>query len=358
MPALWNPTTAKTQKWYQKPLDGCVSSTGKPYRVLLKKGTINKLLVNFLGGGVSWSEETAARPFTVGSILKKQEAFYISDISPIQLNFANVGLFKASDKRSPFHNWHMLNIPYVNGDFHMGSNDYTYQSLKAESKVLHHHGQMNVTKALAALTELCPQTPDTLVIMGLSAGGHGCVAHAPHIQNIYPDCKHIIIYSEGASINAPLWPKIAKDVWKVRPDLMEYIKGESLIADLFRYARDHMPSSTLFLHSNSVWDKALVEMMYKMNHGKQVVNSEALTEFHTTLVETVRVLKKEIPNYYYYLTDYGKSKKDGTTPHIFAGTPKLLYSEMQDGISIATWLAKAVDGDLLDIGSKFIKSNV
>jgi len=354
MPSLWNVSTAKTQKWYQKPLEGCVSSTGKPYRVLLKKGIVNKLLINFIGGGASWNEETAARPFTIGAILKKQEAFYISDVAPIQLNFADVGLFKANDKRNPFRDWHMMNLPYVSGDFHIGNNDFSYVNLKNESKILHHHGQKNVAAALTILKELCPQIPETLFIMGLSAGGHGCVAHAPQIQSVYPDCKRVIVYSEGTHIYSSLWAKIAKDVWKVSPDLMKYIKDNALIADLFRYARDFMPSSTLFLHSNSVWDKALVEMMYKMNHGKQMVNSEALTEFHTTLAETVKTLKQEIPNYFYYLTDYGKSTKDKTTPHIFAGTPKLLYSEMQDGISIVKWLSQAIDGNTSDVGEKFI----
>ncbi|MCL2843303.1 MAG: pectin acetylesterase-family hydrolase [Oscillospiraceae bacterium] len=343
-----------TQTWYQKPLDGCVSSTGKPYQILLKKGTVNKLLVNFLGGGASWNEETAARPFTIGRMLKKQEAFYISDVSSTQLRFANVGLFKASDQRNPFRDWYMLNLPYVSGDFHIGNNDFPYQSLTAESKILYHHGQANAAAAIATLTEFFPQTPETLVIMGLSAGGHGCVAHAPQIQNVYPDCEHVIVYSEGSHLHTPLWPEIAENIWNVRPDLMAYIKGETLIADLLRYAQNNMPPSTLFLQSNSLRDKALVEMMYKMNHGKQQVNPNALSEFHTTLLETVGTLKREIPNYYYYLTDYGKSKKDNTTPHTFSGTPKLLYSEMQDGISIANWLCQAVEGNPLDVGAKFV----
>jgi len=354
MPASWNMTDAKAQKWYQMQLEGCVSSTGKPYKILLKKGTVNKLLINFIGGGASWSEETAARPFTVGSILRKQEAFYISDVSSLQLNFVDVGLFKASDKRNPFRDWYMLNIPYVSGDFHIGNNDYHYKSLKNEPRVLHHHGQKNVTAALAALKNFFPETPEALIIMGLSAGGHGCVAHSPQILDLYANCKQVIVYSEGAHLYSSLWPNIAENVWKVRPDLMKYIKSEALIADLFQYAKDHMPPTTIFLHSNSVWDKALVEMMYKMNYGKQQVTPEALAEFHTTLLETTGMLKQEIPNYYYYLTDYGKSKKDKTTPHTFVGTPKLLYNKMQDGVSLASWLCQAVEGKPLDVGKNFL----
>jgi len=347
----------KTQKWQQEPLVGCVSSTGKPYRISLKKGTVNKLLVFFLGGGLSWNEETAAKPMTAGTLLKKQESLYIRDISPVQLNLSHVGLLNANDHRNPFHDWYVLNIPYSSGDFHIGNNDYPYQNQKTETKVLHHHGQKNVTAALAALKEFFPSTPDTLAIMGVSAGGFGCLAHAPQIQALYPACKHVVVYSEGTHLHSPLWSNIAENVWKVRPELLEYIKSADLIVDLFRYAQDHMPPSTSFLHANSVWDKALVAMMYKMNHGKQLINSAALTEFHDTLLSATHMLKQDISNYSYYLTDYGKSKKDGTTPHIFAGTPKLLYSDMQDGIPLATWLSQAIGGYPTDVGSAFIEKS-
>jgi len=345
------------QKWHQLPLAGCVCSNGKPYRISIKKGKVNQLLVNFLGGGVSWSEETAARPITMGSMLKKEEDFYTPDVPPVILKIAcSMGLFKASDTRNPFHDWHVLNIPYASADFHLGDNDYPYQSVKGERKVLHHHGQRNVEAALILLKEYFPQTPDALMIMGQSAGGFGCVAYAPQIQAMYPACGRTIVYSEGSHLHSLLWPEIARDVWRVNPDLMAYIKSEDLIVDLFRYARDNMPASTLFLHSNTVWDKMLAQVMYKMNHGKKIVNAEALKEFHDTLENAVQVLKREIPNYTYLLTDHGKSQKDGTTAHIFAGTPKLLYDEIQDGMSVANWLRGAMEGKPTDVGTKFIEA--
>jgi hypothetical protein len=320
---------------------------------LLKRGTTNNLLVNFIGGGASWNEETAARPYTPAVMLKRQEAFYMSDVINAQLRFADAGLFKASDKRNPFRDWHMLNIPYVSGDFHLENTDYPYQSLKGEAKTLHHHGQKNVSAALALLKELCPETPEILMVMGLSAGGFGCLAHAPQIQHLYPLCKRVVVYSEGAHIDSPIWPQIAKDIWNVRPDLLPYIKSESLIADLFRYARDHMPPTTQFLHANSVWDAALASFMHKKKYGTLQANATALEEFRTSLAEIVRTLKLEIPNYHVYLTDHGKNK-DGATPHTFAGTPKLLFGNMQDGISVATWLKQATTGKAFDVGEKFM----
>ena len=340
-------------KWEQKRLDGCVSSNGKPYIISLKKGTVNKLLVNFVGGGMSWSEETAARPISMSSMLMKKETFYISDVSSTVLRFMHVGILKANDPRNPFNDWFVLNIPYVTADFHIGNNDFAYRSLNGENKTLYHHGEKNVAAALAVLKTFFPRTPETLLIMGVSAGAFGCVAHAPVIRNIYPECKNTVVYSEGSFIRSFLWKSIVRDVWKVNNNLAAYIESDDLIYDLFRYARDNMPKDTRFLHSNSVWDAELSGFMYKMNHGKKEVCSQALREFHDSLADTVTKLKDELPNYSYYLTDYGK-KNDGTTPHIFVGSPKLLYGQMQDGVSIADWLREAVEGNLKNVGEKFL----
>ena len=350
----WNANSAKPHKWYQHPLKGCVSSTGKPYRVTLKKGTANKLLVNFVGGGLSWNEETAAAPLTVGTMLKGKDGYYISDTPAALLSLGHVGLLSAKDKRSPFQDWHIMNIPYTSGDFHIGNNDFPYKSAKAENKILHHHGQKNVAAALTLLEQFFRQTPDTLVIMGQSAGGVGCVAHCPKIHALYPECGNVIVYSEGTHFRAPLFPEIAADIWKVGADLTAYIQSDDLMVDLFRYAQDHMPAGTKFLHSNSVWDGMLAKYMNKMANGDFSINTQALQIFHDTLVQTVRTLTSEINNYSYYLTDHGK-KKDGTTPHIFAGTPKLLYNNMQDGVSIADWLCQAIDNQPVSIGAKFIR---
>ena len=348
----------KEQSWRLHPLQGCICSDGKDYSVSFKEGSINKLLVNFAGGGLSWKEETAAKPITIGALLRKQEAFYINSVSPTMIKLMHVGILDTDNTRNPFHNWYVLNIPYATADFHIGCSAYPYRNIKGENKILYHHGIKNVEAALDLLKDFFRETPEILVISGQSAGAFGCVAHCPKIKNLYPDCDNIVVYSEGSHLYSPLWQEITRNVWKVNSELISYIKGNDLILDLFRYARDNMPLHTTFLHSNSVWDKTLTEFMYKMNHGKLSANPQALQEFHDTLINAVRELKKEIPSYSYYLTDYGKNSKTGTTPHIFAGSPKLLYSDMQDNMSIASWISKAIEKKPMDIGEQFILKNL
>ena len=343
---------AKENTWYRKPLNMCVSSDGSPYNITLKKGTTNKMLINFVGGGLSWNQETAARPLTVAKMIRGKETFYIPSLSPLQIKLMHVGILSAKDSRNPFHDWNIFNIPYTTADFHIGNNEFPYKDLKGESRVLYHNGEKNVETALVTLKEYFSDTPDILVIAGQSAGAYGCVAHCHKINSLYPDCTNVIVYSEGSHMHSAIWPNTVKNVWKANPDLQEHVKSNDLIVDLFNYAQYNMPLDTLFLHSNSVWDATLVKYMYKMNHGKMIVNAQALEEFHETLISVVRKLKGDIANYSYYLTDFGK-KKDGTTPHIFSGTPKLFYGDMQDGLSITNWLRKAIEKKPVDIGKKF-----
>ncbi|MCL2236430.1 MAG: pectinacetylesterase family protein [Defluviitaleaceae bacterium] len=343
---------ADVRTWYRLPLrgKGCVASNGKPYSITLKKGTTNNLLINFFGGGLSWNAETAAKPMNPLKLISGAEAFYIPYIPNIQLNLIHVGIFNAKDKRSPFYDWNILNIPYSTADFHLGNNQFAYGG----GKMLHHGGAKNVAAALEFAKNYFPATPDKLVISGQSAGAFGCVAHAPKIANLYPDCGNVTVYSEGSHLHAPIWGDVARNVWKVDRDLGEYIKTNDLIADLFRYAMDNMPDHTKFLHSNSVWDGIPAKFMNKMNNVKWSINRQALDEFHSTLLDVTRGLKGNIKNYHFFLTDHGKNKK-GATPHLFSGNPKLIYNKIQDGTSLRDWLCGAIDGKPTHVGEKFLE---
>ena len=200
MKNLTNTTDINEMKigmWYRKELSGGISSNGKPYAITLKKGSVNKLLVFFVGGGLSWNEETASTPFTMVSVIRRKDAYYISHVMPIQLQFMHTGILNGKDKQNPFADWHVLTIPYATADFHLGNNDYSFQDRRGRHKVLHHRGEANVQEALKVLKDMIPDTPENLLIAGVSAGGFGCVAHAPKIHKLYPDCKRIVVCADG-----------------------------------------------------------------------------------------------------------------------------------------------------------------
>lgn len=345
---------ASVGKWYRKELSGGIASNGKPYSITFKKGSINKLMVFFIGGGMSWDNETANKPITVKTMLTKKPGYYLSSMPPLLLKLMSVGLLAEKDKRNPFSHWHILTIPYATADFHLGNNDFSYQDGNGHDKVLRHQGAGNVKQALNFLQETLPETPESLLIAGVSAGGWGCVAHAPAIHRLYPECRQVAICVDGSYLPSSKWPEILQDTWKADPELMSHLKSDDLLTDLLHYAKGQLPENAVFLHAMSAYDVDLTRFLNKMTRGRLEVSSEVLEEFNTGLISTISTLKRSLPNYHYYLTDYGKNKKTGTTPHIFLGEPGLLYSKMQDGISIVDWLLKGIFGDPIDVGTHFL----
>ena len=344
------PVTPKPQTWYRKELAGAMASNGSPYNVTFKKGTVNKLLVFFIGGGASWNEETAMQPMSLSAMLMKKDCYYIPYLPNVQLGLLHVGFLSPKADRNPFKDWHILTLPYSTADFHLGNNKFNYQN----TKTLHHSGAKNVDKALEFLKTVVPNDIDNLVIAGVSAGGFGCAAHAPKIATMFPRCENIVVYVEGSYLKFDQWPAVAKNVWQVEKELLAAIVSDDMIADLLTYANDKMPKITTFLHALTVWDDTLIKFMNKMKYDKLAITDEGRMYFHDNLIKTVATLKNKIPNYHYYLTDYGK-KKNGTTAHMFSSSAKLLYGKLEDDTSIADWVTRAIDKQPFNVGQKFLQ---
>lgn len=94
-------------KWYRITPETAKSSNGTEWHGILRKGSENKLVVYFFGGGVSITEETS----------KGGKEFYAEDMTG-QDYVATWGI-GSNDASNPFKDWSFLVIPYASGDFHM-----------------------------------------------------------------------------------------------------------------------------------------------------------------------------------------------------------------------------------------------
>lgn len=64
-------------KWYRVAPEGAVSADGSPWRAFFKKGSSNRFMVYFFGGGVSVDEYTAAR----GRSIVSEGGFYSDNVN-------------------------------------------------------------------------------------------------------------------------------------------------------------------------------------------------------------------------------------------------------------------------------------
>ena len=104
-------------KWYRVAGSEMRDSEGGSYHALFKKGSENKLMIYFAGGGVSVNEETA-RDDTYNTRMVWPDA--LANVT------MNMGGLASEVEGSPFENWSMLLFPYATGDFHTGTGEFHY----------------------------------------------------------------------------------------------------------------------------------------------------------------------------------------------------------------------------------------
>ncbi|GHU97593.1 hypothetical protein FACS189483_04030 [Spirochaetia bacterium] len=332
----------KSRRWYRCKLAGGKASDGSPFYGYYKKGTVNKLVVYFAGGGLSWNQETAARRNTIHEMIAGELGYYFSRVEG-WLDMTFTGIVDPQDSRNPFNDWNFIYVPYATGDFHAGNNDYPYTGLDGRPHVLHHRGAENTQRVLEASPAEF-RSPEQLFIAGESAGAWGCVANAGRIARFFPNCKDITVYSDAAQITYSKWKEVVRDVWQAEPALYECLREDGqLIRDWFIKLREELGERVVLLHSNSAYDETLAQLQNKMQNDAYVLDEKALKEFHRDLCAVTRELEQQLPNYHYFICDHGKDPATGKTAHTTSRWPPRYYDAKVDDISLAEWLAQAVN---------------
>jgi len=160
--------------------------TDPTYTFLVKRGTTNNLLINFMGGGACWSDTNCLGPSSTITYFPDVASFQQATLA-IASPILDVGVLDHRNTANPFRDWNMVFIPYCSGDIHIGSNDTTYVDPQTGvSSTIRHRGFDNF---LAVLSYLQLQFPESSVgrvfVTGQSAGGYGAIFDFPFIKELY-----------------------------------------------------------------------------------------------------------------------------------------------------------------------------
>jgi hypothetical protein len=339
-------------EWYEINTKGLKNSKGKATPFFVRKGgdigagngASSKLMIYFCGGGVSWSEVSAAKPMNILKMMLGSVTYY----SPVAYRFVRT-LFNgilSKKQNNPFSDWNTVFIPYVTGDFHLGNNEFKYQGGR---KTLYHAGEPNTKLIMDEVKKLFPDI-EMLFICGESAGAFGAAGNAPLVAGYYPDVP-VIVYSDASQLVVPLWREAAEKVWLVNKTMLEYIGEDGdLYYDLIRYSYAKLGDRAVFLRSNTLYDVVLIEFGSTLQGGLHKATPEAKKYFSDSLTATEkRIMESDIP-YYFYLCSYGKNKKTGLTMHTMSHNEKSFHDNGEYDTSLAEWLTDAVNGKLYSIG--------
>jgi len=179
--------SAQTNNEWQtiEPGGDTLCAHGTPYRFFAREGSTDRLLIYFQDGGACWDSSTCGAMTFDPTVNEDQD-------SPA---YRAAGIFDLANPENPFRDDDMVYITYCTGDAHLGSSEITYVGDAALVDTFH-NGYVNAQAALAWAFEAFPQ-PDSIVVVGCSAGGLGAIFHTPSIIEHY-ECVPVVQLSDGA----------------------------------------------------------------------------------------------------------------------------------------------------------------
>jgi len=341
-------------KWYRVTNSEMVTSTGDQYRAFFKKGSENKVLICFAGGGASFNEETA-----------KDTSFYFADELP--LDFAanlimNMGGLATASEQNPFSDWTVILVPYATGDWHCGTADFPYTDNDGNDKILYHHGYINYTNVM---NEIFAKTDigdaDAVIVTGYSAGGFGAELLADDIfTNYFPDAASKTVLVDGSYLINDSWHEYAADVWKAPESISEKLTSDNITLDLLTSLRNKYGDGINLLFSSSTRDGELARYQVYLDGGKledtsNLSDPDGLGDMYQEMLKPFAAQLEGIGVSYFFwdgVSFYGQD--NSLTQHTIIAGPEAFQELSGTGKSIAQWLSDAVDGNCQSYGAELL----
>jgi hypothetical protein len=139
-----------------------------------KRGSVNKLLMYYYGGGACWDTLTCVFQTCT------------QNVNPTPPGLSGWGFGDLTNPDNPFKDWHVIRVPYCGCDIHLGDNAVDYPPLPpfVPGKHVEHRGYDNAKLAEKWAREHF-LNPSDMFVTGSSAGSYGAMVHGVHLSGAY-----------------------------------------------------------------------------------------------------------------------------------------------------------------------------
>ncbi|MDF2695845.1 MAG: hypothetical protein K0S65_4228 [Labilithrix sp.] len=191
--------------------EGTACSDGSPFSFYVRPGTLNRVVLEFSGGGACWDALTCG---FASSLFSK-------NIDPNAMPWSSgaTGIYNHDRADNPFRDWHHVFVPYCTGDVHWGANDADYSGTQIK-----HYGAKNTRAVLDWLYANLAQ-PEKMMTTGCSAGGYGSILWAPYVRQHYASAKHYQLSDSAVGAITDSFFEQIRTAWKFGDALPTFVTG-------------------------------------------------------------------------------------------------------------------------------------
>lgn len=343
-------------QWYRKIVPDAVCADGSEYPLLLNTGRENSLVIFLEGGGLSFDEEMARCPNSLGNSNIGKPPCYAANFrryieyTCFDNESGSRGIVEKEDERNPFRDWCFAVGTYGSADLYAGNGEFEYTDEEGNKKILYHRGYSNFIKSLEIIKEIYP-APERILLIGGSAGAFGVTVVAAEVLKAYPECNDITVYADSATCPDERYQYAVRNVWKAPEHIAKAVRTTQAAADWFEELYKMAGERLTYLYSVSIRDWIFISYLEYLQTREMVYRAERETEYKGYVRETVDRLKKISRNFTIMITDFpaGDEKYPSATLHTTCQDPHF-YEETSCGKTPAEWLWDAVNQKKYDVG--------
>lgn len=188
-------------EWESVEVPGAKCGDGKPYNVFIHKGKEQKMLIEFMGGGVCWDHKSCFQKISFFPWLHQYPV--INSYSVFTSNVSKI---------NPFKDFSKIYFPYCTADVHSGDHVSKYKN-----RTVYHYGKKNIELTFEYLKEnhlVNFHEVNNLVVYGASAGAIASLVHGKFIESFMESNikKTMIVDSPGLHFGKTFWNKFDEDM--------------------------------------------------------------------------------------------------------------------------------------------------
>ncbi len=324
---------AEIGKWYEVEVDGAKSSDGSEWHGIFRKGTENKVVVYFFGGGVSITPETS----------EGGKEFYATNMTA--QDFVAQGGIGSTAEDNPFKDWSFIVIPYATGDFHAGTGIYEGK------KTVYHTGYSNYSAYVEQVKQYIGE-PDTLLVTGFSAGGFATSLLADDVIVRFPSAENVTVCVDSSLLLYDGWHETAVDLWKAPTEISDRLTTNNLVLDSLTELHEKRGDSVKILFDCSYRDDTLMQYQSYIDSGKMDQTKELGDHFQRDLREMVNGLQTNISDVGIYIWCCGENAETHNTQHTIISAN--VFDKLGNDKSVGEWIYDAVNGDVKTYGIELL----
>jgi Pectinacetylesterase len=309
---------------------GLVCSDGSPWKFYATRGSSQKVIVDFQGGGACWDEASC----------DPKNNLFVRTLNKADLDYAQ-GIYNKQSNANPFKGWSHVFVPYCSGDLHWGNSERQYSHGK-----VYHQGAAHARAALEYTYKNFP-SPKNVFVTGCSAGSYGAAMWSPHIMKHYNKARVALFGDSGLGVTSDAFTNVMVNAWQSQavlpdflPELAEFIKNPSKtrIEAIYKAAGKAFPNNS-FAQFTANTDNVQI-FFHAFSLGLAQPTQASATEWVQQAFAAMLGIKAVTPNYANYVIPGGS--------HCIIGSPEF-YTTRVNNVPLTAWVNELISKTPADV---------